>query len=262
MGTWGTGLYSDDTTVDVRDEYVRLLKSGQSSEKATKEIIDRFADLINDKQIECLVILPLADTQWKYGILIPSIKERAIKLLSSGGDLEFWEADAPSDVQVRKLVLERLLKKLKSTPPPAKPITVSISKEKPKKVRITAPIGTVFLLPISEKLYLPLVLLAYYELEKSIEPIFCVFPTPIKPGATLPTETFNKYPLALSSGLGPKSVFGAFPDDGRNNPFKQLKNAGVVPDIQLPSVPEFPTFYNFSGMIRCIADAFNAQTDS
>jgi hypothetical protein len=69
MGAWGTGLYSDDTTCDVRDDYVRLLKSGVSSEDATQDIVSRFGELMNDKQVECLVILPLADTQWKYGRL-------------------------------------------------------------------------------------------------------------------------------------------------------------------------------------------------
>lgn len=262
MGAWGAGLYSDDTTCDVRDDYVRLLKSGYSSEKATKEIIDRFANLMNDKQVECLVVFPLADTQWKYGRLISSIKERAIELLSDGGDLEFWEADAPSDVRARRLVLERLHTKLKSAPPPPKPIKVSIPREKPKKVRMTAPIGTVFILPILEHVYLPMVLLAYRELEKSVEPIFCVFPVPIKPEARLPPDAFNKRPLELPSGLGPKSVFGAFPDDERKNPYKQLHEVGVVPDIQLPSVPEFPTFYSFSGLVRRIAEAFYEQTNS
>jgi hypothetical protein len=203
--------------------------------------------------------LSLADTHWKYGRLIPSIKEQALKLLSNGGDLEFWEADAPTEVRARRIVLERLHKKLRSAPPPPKSVKVYVPKKKPKKVRVTVPVGTVFLLPIPAQLYLPMVLLAYRELEKSIEPIFCVFPTAIKPGSPLQPNVFNRSPLELPSGLGPQSVFGAFPDDERKNPYKHLQVIGVVPDIQLPTVPEFPTFYNFSGMVRGIAEAFHVR---
>jgi hypothetical protein len=176
--------------------------------------------------------------------------------------LEFWEADAPAEARARRLVLEKLHHKLRSAPPPPKPITVSVPKEKPKKVRMTAPVGTVFLLPLTEQLYLPLVLLAYRELEKSVEPIFCVFPTAIKAGSLLQPNAFNKPPLELPSGLGPNSVFGVFPDDERKNPYKHLQVIGVVPNIQLPSVPEFPTFYNFSGLVRSVAEAYHAQTNS
>jgi hypothetical protein len=127
---------------------------------------------------------------------------------------------------------------------------------------MTASIGTVFLLPISGQLYLPLVLLAYRELEKSIEPIFCVFPVPINPESTIPHLVFNERPLELPSGLGPQSVFGAFPNDERKNPYQQLQDVGIVPSVQLPSVPEFPTFYSFGGLVRRVAEAFHAHTNS
>lgn len=261
MGAWSTGLYSDDTACDVRDDYVRLLKIGRSSEEAEQEIMSRFTELMADKQIECLVILPLADTQWKYGRLSSYIKERAIRLLANGGDLEFWERDSPSDVGARKRVLKSLHEKLSTSPPPPKSIKVSIPNDKPKKRRLSAPIGTVFYFPISGSIYLPLILLSYYELEKSIEPIFCVFPTPIELGKPLPSEALTGNPLALASGLGPVSVFGAFPNDERSNPYKQLQEAGTIFGVQLPEVPKSPTFYSFGGVGRRIEKAFYSQNN-
>lgn len=260
MGAWGTGLYSDDTTCDVRDDYIRLLKSGHSSEEATHKIIRRFSNLMTDRQIECLVILPLAETQWKYGRLLSSIKERALDLLLNGGDLEFWDVDGPSDVEARRQVLKRLRAKLESAQPEPKPIALSKLQERPKKVRMTAPVRSVFLLPITEKICLPLVLLAYRDLEKSVEPIFCVFPTAIDPESPLLSNAFSKPPLELETGSGPQTVFGAFPNDERRNPYKQLQEIGIVQDIQLPSVPESPTFFSFGGMVSRIIKALHAQS--
>jgi hypothetical protein len=126
---------------------------------------------------------------------------------------------------------------------------------------MTAPIGTVFLLPIGESVHLPLVLLAYRELEKSVEPIFCVFPTSIDPESHLHADTFSKRPLELKSGLGPPSVFGAFPNDERKNPYKQLQAIGIVQGIQLPTVPTSPTYYSFGGMVSRIVETLSAQSN-
>ncbi|MEN3109701.1 hypothetical protein ACFONG_13840 [Uliginosibacterium paludis] len=262
MGTWGTGLYSDDTACDVRNDYIEQLKSGRSSEEATEAILARFADLIGDRQLECLVILPLADTQWQYGRLQPPIRDRALTLIRNGADLAHWAADAPSAVPARKQALKRLEARLHSTPPAPKPLELRVPRERPKKIRMTAGIGTVFLLPVSESLNLPLVLLAYRELEKSVEPIFCVFPMPVLPGTPLPADAFDSAPLALDSGAGPASVFGAFPKDERSNPWKSLAVLGMATDIRLPAVPDAPVFYSFGGMISRILSAFQARSAS
>lgn len=57
MGAWGTGLYSDDTTCDVRDDYVLNLKLGLSSEESSQKILDRYGDLLEKTEIACLVYL-------------------------------------------------------------------------------------------------------------------------------------------------------------------------------------------------------------
>lgn len=261
MGAWGTGLYADDTACDVRDDYVRLLKQGHSSEEATAIILGRFPGLAANRHLECLVVLALADTQWKYGRLALPVKERALALLSTGGDLSVWEADAPSDGARRK-VLQKLAAQLGSTPPPPKPVQVRPPLgEKPKKVRMTAPVGTVFLLPVDETLHLPLVLLGYRDLEQSIEPLFCIFPTPIDPASKFSTDAFGGTPLGLASGSGPQSVFGAFPSDERRNPYKHLQAIGMAPDLALPSVPASPTFYSFGGMVSRAAAAWRMLPD-
>lgn len=174
MGTWGTGLYCDDTTCDVRDDYIQNLKYGLSSDEAYQKILIRHGDLLAQTEIACLVYFALADTAWRYGRLDEFLKDKALALLESGGDLFVWERDAPRDVASRRRTLQALLARLKTTPPAEKP--VKTSSPKPKKVRTTAPTGSVFSLALPSKHTALLVLVGFIELEKSIDPVFSVLP--------------------------------------------------------------------------------------
>lgn len=40
MGAWGSGLYSDDVTCDVKDEYIKYLREGKANEEATEDILE------------------------------------------------------------------------------------------------------------------------------------------------------------------------------------------------------------------------------
>jgi hypothetical protein len=217
MGAWGTPLYSDDTTCDVRDDYVNYLKRGLSDADAASMILNRFGDLLKNREIECLVYFALSDTAWRYGRLDQNIRQHALNLIEQGGDIFVWERDAPSDVPGRKRALAALKSRLLSEQPCRK--DVKVKKQAPKKVRTTAEVGTVFLLPLSSDLYAPLVLIGYQELEKSIEPNFVALDWR---GHVLPEEMelndIARNVIPFKSGLGPKIQVGVLPADGRKNP--------------------------------------------
>lgn len=40
MGTWGTSLYDNDSTSDIRGDFLDKLKRGKTNEEATKELVD------------------------------------------------------------------------------------------------------------------------------------------------------------------------------------------------------------------------------
>lgn len=40
VGTWGTSLYANDLTSDIRGDYVDGLKRGKTNEEITRELID------------------------------------------------------------------------------------------------------------------------------------------------------------------------------------------------------------------------------
>ena len=50
-------------------------------------MIDQDQSLFGDKEEEPLFWFALADTQWNYGRLLPSVKEKALLFLSKEGEL-------------------------------------------------------------------------------------------------------------------------------------------------------------------------------
>lgn len=247
MGAWGTALYSDDTTCDVRDDYVNYLKRGLSDSEALSTVLNRFGDLLENREIACLVYFALSDTAWKYGRLDSNIRQRALNLIEQGGDIFVWERDAPAEVPGRKRALAALQKKLMSEQPPRKEIKVV--KQAPKKIRTTAEVGTVFLLPLSSNLHAAMVLVGYQELEKSIEPNFVALDWR---GDSLPEETLlndaASNVILFNSGLGQKMQVGVLPTDERKNPIGGLIMTSAQVNRVFPFMP-FDTVYLSLGRI-------------
>ena len=61
MGTWGTGLYHDDTALDVKDRFEEMLKRGMTPEEATAKIVEMDRELLADKDDQIVFWLALAE---------------------------------------------------------------------------------------------------------------------------------------------------------------------------------------------------------
>jgi len=109
MGFWGTKLYDNDLTCDVRDYYIELLKEKCNDEEAYNKTIKYFDMMINSDE-EPFFWYALAETQWKVGRLIEYIKNNALAWIEKEGGLDFWEDNI---VYVSKW--KHTLMKLKST---------------------------------------------------------------------------------------------------------------------------------------------------
>ena len=46
MGIWGCGLYQDDVTCDVKDDYLNWLRVGKTNEEATELMLEYYEDYI------------------------------------------------------------------------------------------------------------------------------------------------------------------------------------------------------------------------
>lgn len=122
MGAWGTGLYQDDVACDIKEEYINRLKIGQSNLEATQELINNNIEYINDMEDRSIFWFALADTQWRYGRLLPKVKEEALKHIKSGADLERWQDDR-KQYEKRKFELNRLEERLNSAQPLEKKVS-------------------------------------------------------------------------------------------------------------------------------------------
>ena len=123
MGAWGTGLYQDDTTCDIKDDYITYLKVGMTNEEATKKIIEENDWCFEYEDEGALLWFALADTQWKYGRLLDEVKEKAIECIDSGVDLEKWREEDEKLCEKRKKILEALKERLNSEQPPEKKVS-------------------------------------------------------------------------------------------------------------------------------------------
>lgn len=105
MGIWGTSLFSSDTALDAKDTYLLWLSKGVPDDVALKRVLD-IAPRPHDDD-ECEFWLALASTQWKYGRLDDCVKQKALALIESGGDVNKWKLMGKfKDVQKRKKVIE------------------------------------------------------------------------------------------------------------------------------------------------------------
>lgn len=123
MGTWGTSLYSSDSTCDVRDDYKDMLRRGRTNEEITQAMFEHAQAIIGDPDEESMFWFALADTQWNYGRLTPEVKEKALYFLSREDDLNLWK-ETGDEKQLNAWIKTRetLRKKLLSPQPPEKKV--------------------------------------------------------------------------------------------------------------------------------------------
>lgn len=120
MGAWGTSLYENDTTCDIRDDYIDKLKRGKSNEEATNELICQYREIKGDVEEEPLFWYALADTQWEYGRLLPEVKAKALLFLGRKEELERWKESGEEKCRAWMETLAALKEKLNSPVPEAK----------------------------------------------------------------------------------------------------------------------------------------------
>ncbi len=123
MGTWGTGLYSNDTALDVKDTCQEIFPF-LSIEEGNEVLFKEFGQDLNSIPVDnddASFWYALSDWQWKHGMLTEEIKTKTINLLVDYTGISEWETDASAkDVKKRKAVLDALLDRLNTPQPPLK----------------------------------------------------------------------------------------------------------------------------------------------
>jgi hypothetical protein len=121
MGPWGTAIFTDDFAADVRDEWREAILDGRSPEEATNRVVMQFGQAIEGDPDEVAVFwMALAAAQMETGRLQPRVRDRALAVIETGGDVERWAEENPGLARRREGVLERLAAKLRGPQPKPK----------------------------------------------------------------------------------------------------------------------------------------------
>ena len=120
MGVFGTGLYDNDTALDVKDMYENFMKTNKTRDEISEEIKKRYLEYSIDEFDSLTFWIALADTEWDWGRLTDDVLNNALVSIKKDADLTIWNGD--NDLQERKKELERVMKKITSPQPPYKKV--------------------------------------------------------------------------------------------------------------------------------------------
>lgn len=122
MGTWEVGIYQNDISADVKEDYIAKLKSGKSDEVALKEILSEYQEDMEDIDCKYDFYLGLADTLWRNGRLTEEIKTIALQLIEEDRVSQRWQTARIRDE--RSKVLDKLKVQLEEKMPERKKISI------------------------------------------------------------------------------------------------------------------------------------------
>ncbi len=122
MGTWETGLYDNDLSCDVRDDYIGKLKAGKTDEEALNEILEEYEEEAEDDDEKYNFYIALADTMWKKGRMTEDIKKMALKMIEEDKVSERWEDERVRKERAKKL--DKVKERIESAMPTRKKISI------------------------------------------------------------------------------------------------------------------------------------------
>lgn len=114
MGTWGTGISSNDVYEDINYEFFELYNQGTEVSAITEKLIKENKELIDSHEDQNNFWFAIAKSQWECKALDPKIYNRIKDIVESQKDIELWkELDASkSDLTKRRKVLDNFLEKI------------------------------------------------------------------------------------------------------------------------------------------------------
>jgi hypothetical protein len=142
MGSWSTGIFGNDLSCGVKEEYRMLLEDGAPDSEALQKVLQHFADDLEDPDNGTCFWTGLAGAQMELGRLDSAVRDRTVAVIDAGGDLHMW--DESGFANTRRAVLAKLRARLLG------PQKASV-KVRPRR-RVLSPVqaGDVFLLTLDD----------------------------------------------------------------------------------------------------------------
>ncbi len=111
MGTWGPGIFENDTACDVRAEFRDWIGDGLTPLKAVNKMKRSYIPSFIESD-EHDFWLGLAATQVQCGRLVPLVRDEALKIIDSGADQAIWDEHEPKLARDRAKALAQLRKQI------------------------------------------------------------------------------------------------------------------------------------------------------
>jgi len=122
MGTWGTGILSDDTVRDVLGDYLDLFNRGDSPDAIRQRLLIAHSESVRDPDEGPLIWIGIAKAQWDCSHLEPLVLSKVREIVSEGLGLDRWAEQGERLLERRKRALNQFLVKLETANPrPRKP---------------------------------------------------------------------------------------------------------------------------------------------
>ena len=130
MGTWGIGLSSNDTFMDIYGEFKELYNEGQGVKEVTSRLLLSHQDLVEDPEDSHNFWFAIAKSQWEYKSLDDEVYNRVKEIIEQKKDIEVWKQLGASDKELikRDEVLIKFLRQISNEKERPKP-------RKKKKIR-------------------------------------------------------------------------------------------------------------------------------
>ena len=146
MGTWGSGLYSNDDALDIKEDIRDMLAYGWTPDAIMAELTKQH-NLNSIDEETSSAWLAIADTMWNYGCMTDEIKSTALHIINEGIDLRAWADASISDRKKRQTVLNKLQEKLVSPQP------INKKPHKSSCYHCEWPVGSVYAIPAGDGEY-------------------------------------------------------------------------------------------------------------
>ncbi len=133
MGTWGPGIYSNDTVMDLRCDCNEIF-AFYGVEEGNKVLFREYKEIVERNCVDddtASFWYALADWQWKHGMLTEQVKKKALELLKEYAGLDEWiEAGNEKNTKKRKANLDALKEQLQKEQMPYKRPRVTLARPK------------------------------------------------------------------------------------------------------------------------------------
>lgn len=235
MGTWGSELYQNDTSLDIKDSFIVMYNKGESVENITEKMLESNQSLIMGNE-EALFWFALADTQWEYGVLISPVKEKALMWID-----RINRQETELSVKLNKEDIDKLQSKLLSPQPDKKKIIIK------RIYRCEWRVGDVFAYRLESDLAKERDLYGRYFLIRKVDEgtwypghIVPIVYIKLTNNSTLPSNTddYNKLEYVQTSFSKYEERF--WPIDGKN-PIEDIKRKSKI-DYQVDEYGFLPEY--------------------